>query len=187
MTIEEIKKSKIAIPGEMTSAYLLLQLMIGKFDYVEMNFSDIPEAVRSGKVDVGLVIHETQLSFEQEGVQKILDVGEWWHKESGGLPVPLGVNVMSEKLGEELIHKFDLYLQESIKFARNNIGDALDYAMKYSRGKSRELIEKFVLMYVNEVTVDMGEPGEKAVRLMFDMAKEKGLVPDFKLKISKPL
>ena len=95
MTINEIKKSKIAIPGEMTSAYLLLQLMIGKFDYVEMNFSDIPEAVRSGKVDVGLVIHETQLSFEQEGIQKILDVGEWWHKESGGLAVPLGVNVMN--------------------------------------------------------------------------------------------
>ena len=187
MTIEEIKKSKIAIPGKMTSAYLLLQLMIGKFDYVEMNFSDIPEAVRSGKVDVGLVIHETQLSFEQEGVQKILDVGEWWHKESGGLPVPLGVNVASEKIGEELIHKFDLYLQESIKFARENIPDALDYAMKYSRGKSQELIEKFVLMYVNEVTVDMGEDGEKAVRLMFDMAKQKGLVPDFELKISKPL
>ena len=187
MTIDEIKKSKIAIPGKMTSAYLLLQLMIGKFDYVEMNFSDIPEAVRSGKVDVGLVIHETQLSFEQEGVQKILDVGEWWHKESGGLPVPLGVNVMSEKLGEELIHKFDLYLQESIKFARDNINEALDYAMQYSRGKSRELIEKFVLMYVNEVTVDMGEAGEKAVRLMFDMAKQKELIPDFKLKISKPL
>ena len=187
MTIEEIKKSKIAIPGEMTSAFLLLQLMIGKFDYVEMNFSDIPEAVRSGKVDVGLVIHETQLSFEQEGVQKILDVGEWWHEKSGGLPVPLGVNVMSEKLGKDLIHKFDLYLQESIKFARNNIPDALDYAMKYSRGKSRELIEKFVLMYVNDVTVDMGEAGEKAVRLMFEMAKEKGLVPDFELKISKPL
>jgi 1,4-dihydroxy-6-naphthoate synthase len=80
-----------------------------------------------------------------------------------------------------------LYLQESIKFARNNIKDGIDYAMKYSRGKSRELIEKFVLMYVNEVTVDMGEPGEKAVKLMFKMAKEKGLVPEFELKISKPL
>jgi 1,4-dihydroxy-6-naphthoate synthase len=187
MTIEEIKKSKIAIPGEMTSAFLLLQLMIGKFDYVEMNFSDIPEAVRSGKVDVGLVIHETQLSFEQEGIQKILDVGEWWDKESGGLPVPLGVNVISEKLGPEVINKFDLYLQDSIKFARNNIKDALDYAMQYSRGKSRELIEKFVLMYVNEVTVNMGDAGEKAVKLMFEMAKQNGLVPDFELKISKPL
>ena len=187
MTIDEIKRSKIAIPGEMTSAFLLLQLMIGKFDYVAMNFSDIPEAVRSGKVDVGLVIHETQLSFEEEGIQKILDVGEWWDKESGGLPVPLGVNVMSEKLGKELIHKFDLYLQDSIKFARNNIEDALDYAMKYSRGKSRELIKKFVLMYVNEVTVDMGESGEKAVKLMFEMAKQKNLVPNFELKISDKL
>jgi 1,4-dihydroxy-6-naphthoate synthase len=94
---------------------------------------------------------------------------------------------MNEELGPELINKFDLYLQESIKFARNNIKDGIDYAMKYSRGKSRELIEKFVLMYVNEVTVDMGEPGEKAVKLMFKMAKEKGLVPEFELKISKPL
>ena len=187
MTIDEIKKSKIAIPGEMTSAFLLLQLMIGKFDYVVMNFSDIPEAVKNGKVDVGLVIHETQLSFEQEGIQKILDVGEWWDKESGGLPVPLGVNVMNETLGDEVIHKFDLYLQDSIKFARNNIKDALDYAMQYSRGKSRELIEKFVLMYVNKVTVDMGEQVEKAVKLMFEMAKQKGLVPEFDLKISKPL
>ena len=187
MTIDEIKKSKIAIPGEMTSAFLLLQLIIGKFDYVEMNFSDIPEAVRNGKVDVGLVIHETQLSFEQEGIQKILDVGEWWDKESGGLPVPLGVNVMNEKLGEEVIHKFDLHLQDSIKFARNNVKDALDYAMQYSRGKPRELIEKFVLMYVNKVTVGMGEQGEKAVKLMFEMAKQKGLVPEFNLKISKPL
>ena len=187
MTIDEIKKSKIAIPGEMTSAFLLLQLMIGKFDYVVMNFSDIPEAVKNGKVDVGLVIHETQLSFEQEGIQKILDVGEWWDKESGGLPVPLGVNVMNETLGDEVIHKFDLNLQDSIKFARNNIKDALDYAMQYSRGKSRELIEKFVLMYVNKVTVDMGEQGEKAVKLMFEMAKQKGLVPEFDLKISKPL
>ncbi|PIN82191.1 MAG: ABC transporter substrate-binding protein, partial [Nitrosopumilales archaeon CG11_big_fil_rev_8_21_14_0_20_33_24] len=90
MTLDEIKKCKIAIPGKMTSAFLLLQLMIGKFDYVEMNFSDIPEAVRNGKVAAGLVIHETQLSYEQEGNIKILDVGEWWDKETAGLPVPLG-------------------------------------------------------------------------------------------------
>ena len=102
MSIDEIKKSKIAIPGKMTSAFLLLQLMIGKFDYVEMNFSEIPKAVKTGKVDVGLVIHETQLSFEQEGVMKILDVGEWWDKETNGLPVPLGINVMSNKFGKML-------------------------------------------------------------------------------------
>ena len=187
MTIDELKNSKIAIPGKMTSAFLLLQLMIGKFDYVEMNFSDIPNAVKAGDVDAGLVIHETQLSFEQEGVMKILDVGEWWDKETNGLPVPLGINVMSNKFDSQIISRFDLYLQKSIKFALDHKDDALEYAMQYSRGKSRELIEKFVLMYVNDVTVDMGESGEKSIRTLFDMAKQKNLVPNFELKISKSI
>ena len=185
MTIDELKNSKIAIPGKMTSAFLLLQLMIGKFDFVEMNFSDIPNAVKAGDVDAGLVIHETQLSFEQEGVMKILDVGEWWDKETNGLPVPLGINVMSNKFDSQIISRFDLYLQKSIKFALDHKDDALEYAMQYSRGKSRELIEKFVLMYVNDVTVDMGESGEKSIRTLFDMAKQKNLVPNFELKISE--
>ncbi len=184
MTIDEIKKCKIAIPGKMTSAFLLLQLMIGKFDYVEMNFSDIPEAVRTGKVDVGLVIHETQLSYEQEGNVKILDVGEWWNKITDGLPVPLGINVMRTDLGMETIVKFDKYLQASIEFGIANFDDALEYAMQYSRGKERNLIEKFVKMYVNPVTVNMGEPGEESIRRMFKMAKEKGLVPDFEISIA---
>ena len=184
MTIEEIKKCKIAIPGKMTSAFLLLQLMIGKFDYVEMNFSDIPEAVKNGKVDAGLVIHETQLSYEQEGNVKILDVGEWWHKLTDGLPVPLGINVMKTSLGMETIHKFDQYLQASIEFGLKNLDDALEYAMQYSRGKPRELIEKFVKMYVNEVTVNMRDSGEKSIRRLFKMAKEKKLVPEFELSIA---
>ena len=184
MTIDEIKKCKIAIPGKMTSAFLLLQLMIGKFDYVEMNFSDIPEAVKSGKVDVGLVIHETQLSYEQEGNVKILDVGEWWDKTTNGLPVPLGINVMKTDLGMETICKFDKYLQASIEFGLEHLEDALEYAMQYSRGKSPELIEKFVKMYVNKVTVNMGDPGEESIRRLFKMAKEKGLVPDFEISIA---
>ena len=184
MTIDEIKKCKIAIPGKMTSAFLLLQLMIGKFDYVEMNFSDIPEAVKSGKVDVGLVIHETQLSYEQEGNVKILDVGEWWDKTTNGLPVPLGINVMRTDLGMETIVKFDKYLQKSIEFGIDNFDDAIEYAMQYSRGKERSLIEKFVKMYVNKVTVNMGDPGEESIRRMFAMAKEKGLVPDFEISIA---
>ena len=187
ITIDELKTLKIAIPGKMTSAFLLLQLMIGKFDYVEMNFSDIPKAVREGDVDAGLVIHETQLSFEQEGVMKILDVGKWWHEQTNGLPVPLGINVMSNKFDSQTIKKFDMYLQKSIKYALDHKDDALEYAMQYSRGKSRELIEKFVLMYVNNVTVDMGESGEKSIRTLFDMAKQKNLVPDFELKISEKL
>lgn len=184
MTIDEIKKCKIAIPGKMTSAFLLLQLMIGKFDYVEMNFSDIPEAVRTGKVEVGLVIHETQLSYEQEGNVKILDVGEWWNKITDGLPVPLGINVMRTDLGMDTIVKFDRYLQASIEYGLEHFDDALEYAMQYSRGKERDLIEKFVKMYVNQVTVNMGDPGEESIRRLFKMAKEKGLVPDFEISIA---
>ncbi|MDH3779578.1 MAG: ABC transporter substrate-binding protein [Nitrosopumilus sp.] len=184
MTIDEIKKCKIAIPGKMTSAFLLLQLMIGKFDYVEMNFSDIPEAVRTGKVEVGLVIHETQLSYEQEGNVKILDVGEWWNKTTDGLPVPLGINVMRTDLGMDAIVKFDRYLQASIEYGLEHFDDALEYAMQYSRGKERDLIEKFVKMYVNQVTVNMGDPGEESIRRLFKMAKEKGLVPDFEISIA---
>ncbi len=184
MTIDEIKKCKIAIPGKMTSAFLLLQLMIGKFDYVEMNFSDIPEAVRNGKVDAGLVIHETQLSYEQEGNVKILDVGEWWDKETNGLPVPLGINVMKTSLGMDTIHKFDQYLQASIEYGLENLEDSLDYAMQYSRGKPRELIEKFVKMYVNKITVNMGDKGEESIKRVFEMAKQKNLVPEFTLSIA---
>lgn len=184
MTLDEIKKCKIAIPGKMTSAFLLLQLMIGKFDHVEMNFSDIPEAVRNGKVDAGLVIHETQLSYQQEGNIKILDVGKWWDKETAGLPVPLGINVMKTSLGIDTIHKFDKFLQESIQYGLDNLDAALDYAMQYSRGKPRELIEKFVKMYVNKVTVNMGDKGEESIRRLFEMARQKNLVPEFTLSIA---
>ena len=184
MSIDEIKKCRIAIPGKMTSAFLLLQLMIGKFDYVEMNFSDIPQAVKNGDVDAGLVIHETQLSYEQEGNVKILDVGEWWDKTTNGLPVPLGINVMKTSLGMDAIHKFDKYLQASIEYALENLDDAIDYAMQYSRGKPRDLIEKFVKMYVNPVTVNMEDKGEESIRRVFEMAKEKGIVPDFNLSIA---
>ncbi len=184
MSIDEIKECKIAIPGKMTSAFLLLQLMIGKFDYIEMNFSDIPKAVKSGEVDVGLVIHETQLSYEQEGNVKILDIGEWWDKTTNGLPVPLGINVMKTDLGMDIICKFDKYLQSSIEFGLEHMDDALDYAMQYSRGKSRDLIEKFVKMYVNEVTVNMGDSGEKSIRKLFEMAKNKNIVPNFEISIA---
>lgn len=184
LSIDDLKKSKIAIPGKLTSAFLLLQLMIGKFDFVEMNFSDIPNAVKNGKVDAGLVIHETQLSYEQEGNLKILDVGEWWNDATNGLPVPLGINVMKNSFGESLIHKFDKFLQESIEYGLGHFDDAINYSMQYSRGKPKELIEKFVKMYVNQVTVNMGKEGERSIRTMFDMAREKNLVPNFEIKIA---
>ena len=167
----------------MTSAFLLLQLMIGKFDYVEMNFSDIPLAVKNGKVDAGLVIHETQLSYSQEGIIKILDVGEWWDKTTNGLPVPLGINVMKTSFGEESIKKFDRFLQDSIEYGLEHTTDAIDYAMQYGRNKPRDLIEKFVKMYVNNVTVNMGTEGEDSIKKVFEMARQKNLTPEFELKI----
>jgi len=130
------------------------------------------------------VIHETQLSYEQEGNVKIVDVGEWWDKTTNGLPVPLGINVMKSSFGMETIRKFDSFLRDSIKYGREHQDEAIDYAMQYCRGKSRELIEKFVKMYVNDVTVDMGENGEKSIRKMFEMARNQNLVHDFKLQIA---
>jgi len=185
MDINQLKKSKIAIPGKMTSAFLLLQLMLGKFDFVEMNFSEIPNAIKNQKADAGLVIHETQLSYDQENLTKILDVGEWWDKKTGGLPVPLGINVIKNQLGKENIKKFDTFLRNSIKYGLEHEQEAIDYAMEYSRGKSRQLIEKFVKMYVNDVTVDMGNPGEKSIRRLFELAAEKNLVSNFDLRIAE--
>jgi 1,4-dihydroxy-6-naphthoate synthase len=180
---EKLAKLKIAIPGKMTSAFLLLQLMIGKFDYTEMKFSDIPAAVRDGTVDAGLVIHETQLSYEAEKLTKILDVGKWWD-DTTHLPVPLGTNVMSNRFDKKTIQKFDKYLHDSIVYGLEHQKEALDYSMQYSRGKPAGLIEKFVKMYVNDVTVDMGASGEQSIRTFFDMAQKKGLVPKFTVQIS---
>ncbi len=185
MSLDEVRGRKIAVPGRMTSAFLLLQLMIGRFEYVEMGFDQIPEAVKRGDVDAGLAIHETQLSHMQEGVQKILDVGEWWNDTTGGLAVPLGINVMRTELGADTIARFDRYLQESIEYGLEHVEDALDYAMQYSRGKPRELIGRFVKMYVNQVTVNMKESGERSIRKMFEMARKEGLVPDFELSMAR--
>ena len=168
----------------MTSAFLLLQLMIGKFDFVEMNFNEIPNAIKNENVDVGLVIHETQLSYEQEGNLKILDLGKWWDEMTNGLPVPLGINVMKNSFGQETIRRFDSFLQKSINYGLTHQTEAIEYAMKYSRGKSKELIEKFVKLYVNDLTVNMGQNGEKAIRKMFELARKQNMVPDFNLHIA---
>lgn len=184
MTTEELKKSRIAIPGKMTSAFLLLQLMIGEFDHVEMNFSDIPDAVRDSSVDAGLVIHETQLSYASEGSSKILDVGKWWNETTGGLPVPLGINVIKTSLGNDTIARFDRHLRASIRYGLDNFDDALEYAMQYGRGNERGLIARFVKMYVNSTTVNMGDAGEESIRRMLSMARKNKLVPDFELRVA---
>lgn len=183
----ELGKCTIAVPGRMTSAFLLLQLMIGRFRYVEMNFAEIPSAVRNGTVDVGLVIHETQLSHVAEGNTRVLDLGRWWNDATGGLPVPLGINVMRTDLGADTIGRFDRYLQDSIKYGMAHFEDALEYAMRYGRGRPRELIARFVRMYVNASTVDMGTAGEASIRKLFEMAQSRDLVPDFELRFAPSL
>ncbi len=182
--VESLQDVKIAVPGKMTSAFLLLQLMIGKFEYKEINFSDIPQAVANGTVDAGLIIHEAQITFEQYGIEKILDTGKWWNDITGGLPVPLGINVMKSSLGADTIQKFDAYLQESIQYGLDHAADALSYATKYGRDTPEKTLDRFVKMYVNPVTVDMGDRGEVSIRKLFEMAKMKGLVSDFDLTIA---
>lgn len=181
---EQIRHAKIAVPGKLTSAFLLLELMIGKFDYIEMKFSDIPEAVSKGEVDAGLVIHETQITYEQKYLIKLLDAGEWWRNNTGGLPVPLGVNVMSSHFGMDVIRKFDEFFRESIVYGMARTNDALDYSMQYSRGQPKDLIEKFVRMYVNDITIDMGLLGEHSIRSLFQFGIEKGFVSEFELKFA---
>ena len=184
LTLDQIKQSKIAVPGKLTSAFLLLQLMIGKYEHVEMKFSDIPEAVSNGTVDAGLVIHETQITYEQKNLIKLLDVGEWWRDNTGGLPVPLGINVMSDHFGIDTIRKFDEFFRESIIYGMSRVTEALDYSMQFGRGQPRELIEKFVRMYVNDITIDMGLLGEHSIRTLFQLGIEKGFVSEFNLKFA---
>lgn len=184
LSVDEILQSKIAIPGKLTSAFLLLQIMIGRFDYVEMKFSDIPQAVAKGEVGAGLVIHETQITYQENNLLKVLDTGDWWQGSTGGLPVPLGVNVMSNHFGIDTIRRFDEFFRESIVYGMTHLDDALDYAMQYSRGQPKDLIKKFVQMYVNDVTVDMGVMGEHAIRTLFQFGIEKGLVNEFELRFA---
>ena len=184
LSLEDLRASKIAIPGKFTSAFLLLELMIGKFDYTEMTFSEIPDAVARGDADAGLVIHEGQITYEQKNLTKLFDVGSWWRESTGGLPVPLGVNVISNHFGIETIKKFDEFFRESIVYGMARPNDALDYAMQYGRGQSKDIIDRFVRMYVNDVTIEMGVLGEQAIRNLFQFGIEKGLVPEFELRIA---
>ena len=177
MTEEQLRAARIAIPGKMTSANLLLQLAIGRFKEIEMSFESIPDAVDSGEVDAGLVIHEAQITFDREKFVNVLDLGRWWSDKTGSLPVPLGINVASVRsMSRELISEFGELFGKSIAYGLDNIDDAVEYAMQYGRGQPKEMIRKFVRMYVNDLTVDMGAQGRKAIERMFEMATERHLI-----------
>lgn len=177
MTIDRLKGARIAIPGRMTSANLLLQLAIGKFREKEMSFETVPQAVLSGEVDAGLVIHEAQITYDKQKFDGILELGQWWGSQTNGLPVPLGINVAStRKMDRKQLEEFSDLFVKSIEYGLDNIDAAVDYAMQYSRGQPRETIKRFVKMYVNDITRDMGPSGRKAIEKMFSMARERRLI-----------
>ena len=181
--IKDLKNATVAIPGRMTSANLLLKLAAGDFKEAEMSFEAIPEAVLSGKVDAGLVIHEAQITYDKEKFAAVLEIGPWWSSQTGGLPVPLGINVASARtMTRDQLKEFSGLFIKSIEYGLDNVDASVDYAMKYARGQPRETITKFVKMYVNDITRDMGPSGRKAIEKMFAMARERRII-DFDVKI----
>jgi 1,4-dihydroxy-6-naphthoate synthase len=179
---DDLNKKIIAIPGKMTSAYLLSSLLLGNFKEKELPFHIIPQAIIDNQVDAGLVIHEIQLAYKSLNLHKIIDLGSWWHNLTNGLPVPLGINVANNKtLTLEQIRRLDSLFKNSIIYGLNNIEEALDYAMKYGRSQSKDMISKFVKMYVNEITVDMGEKGKTSIERIFQLASERNIVSPFQI------
>lgn len=183
---QELTNRVIAIPGKLTSANLLLKLFIGNFDGKEMNFSSIPEAISSNSVDAGLVIHEAQIS-EATQFHTVVDLGKWWHNVTGGMPVPLGINIASRRsLKIEEIRNFDILFRKSIEYGLKNMEEALEYSMKYARGTSKDLIRRFVKMYVNELTVDMGNQGERSIGHLLKRGKEQNILSFDEILFSVP-
>ena len=174
---EQLAAKKIAIPGRLTSAALALKMWNPSLQTVTYAFDEIMPAVRSGEVDAGVVIHEGQLTWEDEGFSKIVDLGVWWAEETGGLPLPLGGNVIRRDLGEEMCARVAALLKESIQYSLDHREAALDYALDYGRGLDRDQADRFVGMYVNELTVDYGERGRRAVRDFLDRAANERLIP----------
>ncbi len=178
----DLENSKIAIPGKYTTANLLLTLTLDNFKPIEMRFDRIIDAVKSGDVDAGLLIHEGQITYERHGLVKVLDLWDWWFEQTK-LPLPLGINAISRSIPEEDQREFLRVMKESIRFALENVEEALDHAMKYSRGLDRDMVKKFALMYVNEYTFEMPPKVVRALERLYGMAEEKGLFKKPKLDI----
>lgn len=176
LSLEDLKDKKIAHPGDYTTATLLAKIYLGEFIPVAMPFDEIMNAINGGEVDAGIVIHEGQITYQELGFKKILDFGELWEEETS-LPLPLGLDVVRKDLGLALANKISSKLKESIEYGYKNLNDAVKYALNFGRGLNFELGEKFIRMYVNELTIDMGHQGERALKLLFDKAYDKGLIP----------
>jgi 1,4-dihydroxy-6-naphthoate synthase len=177
VTGEDLAVMKVAIPGRLTSAALALKMWNPSLQTVIYGFDEIMPAVQSGEVDAGVVIHEGQLTWQDEGFAKIVDLGVWWAEETGGLPLPLGGNVIRRDLGTEMCARAAVLLKASIEYSLANRDKALDYALDYGRGLDRDKADRFVGMYVNDLTVDYGERGRTAMKTFLDRAFAEGLIP----------
>ncbi len=183
LTVDELEGKRVAIPGEITTAALLSRIFLPKFEAVVRPFDAIFDAVDKGDADAGVIIHEGQLTYADKGYHKILDFGEQWKKETG-LPLPLGLDVVRRDLGRELAVEINTAMRASIDWAYENEEEALTYSLKFGRGLERELGRRFVKMYVSDITKDMGDAGEKALRELFARAEAAGIVdkaPEFEL------
>jgi 1,4-dihydroxy-6-naphthoate synthase len=172
-----LKGIAVAVPGTFTTSFLALRLYDPDVSYVVMPFDRIQDAVRNGEVAAGLLIHEGQLTYQDEGLKKIIDLGEWWSDRTGGLPLPLGGNLIRRDLGPELIAKVSRLLHDSIAYALDHRREALDYALQFGRGLDRDKADRFVGMYVNELTLEYGDRGRAAVQQLLDEAWDKRLIP----------
>ena len=170
-----LQNARVAIPGTYTTAYLLLRLYAEGFEAVPIDFDKIMPAVQNGEVDAGLLIHEGQVTYSDEGLVKLLDLGEAWGQDTG-LPIPLGLDMVRRDLGEEMAVLMAESLRDSIQYAFDHEDEALDYAIKFSRGIERETCRRFVRMYVNDDTLDMGEEGKRALETLYARAVERGII-----------
>jgi 1,4-dihydroxy-6-naphthoate synthase len=167
---DELREVEIAVPGRMTTAFLVLRMYLGEFRFREVPFDRILEEVAEGRADAGLLIHEGQLTYAASGLERCVDLGEWWLLETG-LPLPLGVNVARRDLGEERLRDLSVVLRESIQAGLDNREDAMRYALRFGRGLDEGLADRFVGMYVNDFTCDYGDEGRQAVRELLARAE----------------
>jgi 1,4-dihydroxy-6-naphthoate synthase len=172
-----VKGTRIAIPGTLTTAYLALRIYEPDFQYVVVPFDQIQQAVIDGKAEAGLLIHEGQLTYQDEGLRKIIDLGEWWSERTGGLPLPLGGNIIRRDLGPEMIAKVSKLLHDSIAYALSHRQEAVEYALQFGRGLDRAKTDRFVGMYVNDLTLAYGERGRRGLERLLNDAFERGLIP----------
>ncbi len=177
MTVEDLRTARIAVPGTLTTAFLTLRLLRPEgFAYEVLPFDQILGAVAEGKYDAGLIIHEGQLTFQNQGLRLVVDLGVWWQEQTG-LPLPLGGNAVRRDLGPETIRQISHLLKESIRYALDHRDDALAYALRYARDMDKGLADRFVGMYVNDWTLDYGPRGREAVRRLLEEGHRAGVIP----------